>query len=166
MVFTNQKNGVRGEVVGLHATTDPEANPVRAIIRRILHLRQHNAPPETPLCTYFDPAPRMLSSSAITKTLRSATIALPQYHVLPERVSARSLRASGAMALLNRNVASEKIALLARWKSAAMLRYLHTQARPLTHNFSNYMLEGGNYDLIPAQPLFAQLPQDSDDELE
>jgi hypothetical protein len=68
------------------------------------------------------------------------------------------------MALLNRNVAPEKIALLARWRSVAMLRYLHTQARPLTHNFSTYMLEGGDYDLIPAQPLLAQLPPDSDDE--
>jgi hypothetical protein len=164
MVFTNQKNGVRGEVVGLHATSDPEANPVRAAVRRILHLRQHNAPPPTPLCTYFDPNPQMVSPATITATLRAAAHALPQYHVLPERVSARSLRASGAMALLNCNVAPEKIALLARWRSVAMLRYLHTQARPLTQNFSTYMLEGGNYDLIPAQPLLAQLPPDSDDE--
>jgi hypothetical protein len=71
-------------------------------------------------------------------------------------VSARSLRASGAMALLNSGVDTDIIRLIGLWRSDEMLCYLHVQAEPLMRGYSSLMLAGGNYTLHPnsAVPLY------------
>ncbi len=78
-------------------------------------------------------------------------------------VSARSLGAAGAMALLCAHVDTNSIQLLGRWRSNEMLRYLHVQAQPLMQNFSRLMLQGGNYTLLPNNavpvPFVPQHPQ-------
>jgi hypothetical protein len=53
LTFTTQKNAVRGKVIGLGLSGDPFICPVQSIASRVRHLRQHNAPPATPLCTYY-----------------------------------------------------------------------------------------------------------------
>jgi hypothetical protein len=45
LIFTNQKNAIRGEKIGHARTGHPASCPVLALSRRILHLCQHNAPP-------------------------------------------------------------------------------------------------------------------------
>ena len=64
-------------------------------------------------------------------------------------VSARSLRGTGAMALLCSSVDNDIISLIGRWKSDEMLRYLHVQAEPITRKFSKPMIIHGNYNLLP-----------------
>jgi hypothetical protein len=64
-------------------------------------------------------------------------------------IEARSLRSGGAMALLCGNVDTDKIYLLDRWKSDAMLRYLHVQTLPLSYRFSERMIAHGNFTLYP-----------------
>ena len=54
------------------------------------------------------------------------------------------------MALLLGGVNYNKIKLLGRWRSDAMMVYLHTSARPLMKNFANVMVENGDYAQIPA----------------
>ena len=56
---------------------------------------------------------------------------------LPADVSARSLRAAGAMALLCADVDSDRIRLLGRWQSDQMFRYLHVQAGHAAFLFPN-----------------------------
>ena len=51
--FTTQKNGVRGEVIGLGRSGSQTLCPVYVLIERIIHLRTHNAPPATPLSSYY-----------------------------------------------------------------------------------------------------------------
>lgn len=80
---------------------------------------------------------------------RQAASELPQYNLLPTDVSARSLRASGAMALLCKQVDTDLIRLLGRWRSD---RYLHLQAQPIMHGFAEKMLQGGDYSLLPSAP--------------
>jgi hypothetical protein len=47
MVFTNQKNGVQEEVMGLHATTNPEACPMQAAVQHnTLPMHLHHVPPK------------------------------------------------------------------------------------------------------------------------
>ena len=151
--FTTQKNAVRGEVVGHGATPDPKACPVAAAKRRLLHLLEHEAPPETTLCSYFYKNRwHEVKSSDITKLLRQAAAELPQYNLRPSDISARSLRAAGAMALLCDMVDSDRIRLLGRWRSDEMLRYLHLQARPVMQDFATRMLSGGDYSLLPSAP--------------
>jgi len=45
--FTTQKNGVRGELVGLGLSGHPTYCPVKALLRHVSHLKTYNAPPTT-----------------------------------------------------------------------------------------------------------------------
>ena len=153
LTFTDQKNGVRGKVIGHACSGNLQLCPVRSIVRRITHLRRHDAPPATPLAQVFSQGSwYKIKPSDITAALRSAVTFLgPELGFLPSDVSARCLRAAGATALLNSKVDGDLIKLLGRWHSDAMLRYLHLQAAPLMKNFSSMMLSGGTYALIPNQ---------------
>jgi hypothetical protein len=160
LTFTTQKSGVRGEVVNHGRSGSASCCPTRAIARRILHLRLHGATPDTPLATYFTPAStgaaavhgHPVTAAKITDLLRTCTRAIgPTLGLLPKDISARSLRAGGAMALLCANVDSDMIRLLGRWHSDVMLRYLHIQAQPIMKQYASKMLTGGNYVLQPGQ---------------
>jgi hypothetical protein len=151
--FTTQKNSVRGEVIGLGRSGDPHFCPVRAAARRVLHLRTHGAAPTQPLASYFDPQTlrlRRITPAVLTDLLRTSVAILgPIYGFVPSDISARSLRAAGAMALLCAKVDTDRIRLLGRWRSDEMFRYLHVQAEPIMRNFSSQMLAGGDYTLLP-----------------
>jgi len=75
-----------------------------------------------------------------------------QHGLQPSDVTARSLRTSGAMALLCANVDTDRIRLIGRWRSDEMFRYLHTQAAPLTKDIALRMLTHGSFVLIPNTP--------------
>ena len=62
------------------------------------------------------------------------------------------------MALLCHGTDDSLIRLLGRWRSDAMLRYLHLTAQPLMRKFSTQMLQGGDYTLIPSDSM-SELPQ-------
>ena len=56
------------------------------------------------------------------------------------------------MALLCHSVDTNIIQLMGRWRSDEMLTYLHLQAQPIMRQFSQFMLQGGDYTLLPANP--------------
>jgi hypothetical protein len=148
--FTTQKNGVRGEVIGLGMSGNPAFCPVRAAIRRVQHLRLHNASPTTPLYAYFSRSWNALTTTVLTQELRrSVTIVGTAVGLQPDDISIRSLRASGAMALLCANIDPDRIRLLGRWRSDEMLRYLHVQAYPVVAHLATAMLQHGHFQLIP-----------------
>jgi hypothetical protein len=148
--FTTQKNGVRGEVIGLGSTPEYFC-PVKALQRRVLHLRTHSAPPTTPIASYYLSGRwHRISPTQITDALR-ATVAScdsAQLGFLHSDVSARSLRAAGAMALLCAEVDTDIIRLIGRWRSDEMLRYLHVQAEPVMRGFAPRMLQA-EFTLLP-----------------
>ena len=148
--FTTQKNGVKGEVIGL-GNTPSFFCPVKALQRRVHHLRSNNAPLSTPIASYFlgDQWLRV-NPSQITDALRAtvATCDSSQLGFLPSDVSARSLRAAGAMALLCAQVDTDVIRLIGRWRSDEMLRYLHVQAEPVMRGFAPRMLNA-EFTLLP-----------------
>lgn len=156
LTFSTQKNGTRGEVIGHGRSTHSSACPVRAVARRLCYLRTFNAPAHTYLCA-VGPKLEPISSAHITTLLRRACASpLNTSGISPGQITAKSLRASGAMALMNEGVNHDMIQLIGRWKSDASLRYMHVQAHDLMSNFSNLMLNGGDYNLIPStstQPL-------------
>ena len=102
LTFTSQKNGVRGEVIGLARSGSPLVCPVHALVNRILHLRKHDAPPSSPLADfYINHKVHKMLPSHITAALRQGARSVgPSLGFLPQDVSARSLRAGGAMSLL------------------------------------------------------------------
>ena len=153
LTFITQKNGVRGEVIGLGRSGCPSLCPVTSLIRRIVHLRLHNAPVTSPVARVYTDKWENVTPSNITMTLRQAVTFLSPATLgfLPSDVSARCLRAAGANALLCADVDTDVIRLLGRWRSDEMLRYLHLQAAPIMENFSRDMLRGGSFTLIPNQ---------------
>ena len=154
--FTTQKNSVCGKVIGLGRSGDPHFCPITATAHRILHLHGAAALPSQPLALYWHHPTNTLhriTPTDLTQLLRLAVQLLgPAHGFLPNHISARSLRAAGAMALLCANILdSDCIRLLGRWRSDEMLRYLHVQAEPIMHHFSSRMLAGGNFTLLPNQ---------------
>jgi hypothetical protein len=54
LIFSDQKNSNQGEKVG-HATSgDNIFFPVRALVRRLIHLRRNQAPPHTAILCYHE----------------------------------------------------------------------------------------------------------------
>jgi hypothetical protein len=153
LTFTTQKNGVRGEVIGLGRSGDPEFCPVLCLVRRILRLRHSNAPAETPLATYVSNQKwQPIKPADITVTLRLAAAVLgPTYGFLPKDISARLMRAAGATALLCAQVDTDIIRLIGRWRPDEMLRYLHVQAEPVMRHFAQQMLNHGSFTMHPGQ---------------
>ena len=156
LTFTTQKNGVRGEVITHGCSGHPWACPVKAVARRLLYHRANNAPADTALCTYYRTdtgAPRLVRSRDITLALRAmiSKMIADNWHldIRPDDVDARSLRAGGATALLCGGVDDNVIQLIGRWKSDAMIRYLHVAAHPVMHTFAAKMFANGNYSFRP-----------------
>lgn len=149
--FTTQKNGVRGEIVGLGRSGHPTLCPVQAMIARVIHLRLHHAPQTTPIyATYTFRGWINISTSTLTQSLRVALSAIQhEVGITPADISVRSLRASGAMALLCAEVDTDKIRLLGRWRSDEMLRYLHVQAFPIVAPLAAQMVRHGFYSFFP-----------------
>ena len=121
-------------------------------MRRVLHLREHGAPPHTPLAMYYnhDTSLASVTSANITMALRNGARHVgPVLGFNPGDVSARSLRAGGAMSLMYSGVDSDVIQLMGRWRSDEMMKYLHIQAAPVMRNFAKRMYNAGSFSLIP-----------------
>jgi hypothetical protein len=154
--FTTQKNGERNESITHSDTGDPLLSPVQAVRRRVQHLRLHHASPLTPLFTVFLPAGRRskVTCNHLTLALRSSCSLIgASLGLTPSDISARALRAGGAMALLRANVDPTVVQIMGRWKSDAMIRYLHRSTLD-TSDLSARMLTGGNFVI----PQHQQLP--------
>jgi hypothetical protein len=136
LTFTTQKNGVRGETIGHGRSGHPTLCPVAALVRRLLHLRNHGATPATPLNAYRShpsDAWQYVRPADVTDLLRRAVRLLPPSltDFSAADISARSTRAGGAMAMLCGGIDSDRIRLIGRWRSDEMYRYLHVQAQPV-----------------------------------
>jgi hypothetical protein len=123
------------------------------LVRRLLHLRQHNASLDTPLHAFYHGGARhgAVTPALVTAHLRvAAAILAPTLGFPPADVSARALRSGGAMALLCAGVTPDVIRLVGRWRSDAIFRYLHLQALPIMNDLAPRMLTGGDYTLLPS----------------
>jgi hypothetical protein len=151
--FTTQKNGQKGEVITHGRSNDQWTCPVKALVRRIQHLLRHNQPPTTPLGTYIDANHnvRTVNPSDITQALRKGLVSMgpDTFDINPGDISARSLRAGGATALLCANIDHDTIQLLGRWKSDAMIRYLHISANPAIQRYAHLMFVHGAASFRP-----------------
>ena len=149
--FTDQKNSNRGEKVTQCHSGHPVASVTRALAHQIIHLRNNGAAPETPLCAYMHGDNwYLVTPPMLTNLLRQAAARVGgEFGIRPEDISARSLRASGAMAMLCAGIDPVKTQLMGRWRSDAMLLYLHVQSPTLVRDFARRMLDAGNFSLLP-----------------
>jgi hypothetical protein len=159
--FTNKKNGVRGEIIGLGRSQHPAFCPVLATISRVMHLRTHHAALSTPLyMVHSNSQWTPITTTTLTSALRQAVMVLgPTFGITHSDISVRSLRSSGAMALLCADIDTDRIRLLGRWRSDEMLRYLHVQAFPLVQHLAPLMLQHGAFSFLPSTPAPILSPQ-------
>ena len=109
----------------------------------------------TPLCAFKEGGHWFaVTAGMITDLLRQAVLECPASGLEPADVSARSLRASGAMAMLCDGIDHDTTKLHGRWRSDELLTYLHTQAEPLYRDLSARMLRGGDYSFVPGTPAY------------
>ena len=159
--FTTQKNQRKGDVIAHGRSRHHLCCPVRAAV---CVLQQHrkwfrdSAVPyddKCPLASYYYRSRRVLLRSCdVTSQLRfAARQSVSVTGIDPSSISARSLRAGGAMALLCGNVDSDTIMLVGRWHSDAMMRYLHQEAQPIMKHLAATMLDCGNYGFLPTHML-------------
>lgn len=150
--FTTQKNAVKGEVITNGRTGDLLTCPVRATIRRLSYHKQQRLPATAPLGTYIENNKQhTVSNTQIKTALRTALAHLgpSKFNIQPADIDARSLRAGGATALLTANIDINTIQLIGRWKSDAMLRYLHISANPNVHRHARTVFEQGQITFHP-----------------
>lgn len=135
--FTEQKNGISGEVIYTPRASTPDTCPVECALRRLRHLQHNGARPTTPLFVFYHTGlPLRLSSRILTATLRvHADIRAPHAHI-----SAAGIRATAATALLSGRVPIHLIKLLGRWRSDEVFRYFHTHAQT-TRDLSPTLLQ-------------------------
>jgi hypothetical protein len=154
LTFTTQKNGVRGEFIGLSCSGNLQLCPVLSTIRRILHLLRHNAAATTPLASYYTQGCwRKVSPSDITAALRVAVVILgPAWDSSLLIFRLAPCEPLGLwLYCLCAQVDSDVIRLLGRWRFDEMLCYLHIQAEPVMRDFASHMLTHGNFVLTPNQ---------------
>ena len=153
LTYTNQKNCVPGEVIGLGRSGHSYACGTLALARRIKYLRSHNAPPTTPLCAYrHADSWCVITNSHMTNVLRAAAyVRAPDLGIDPADVVVKAFRATGAMAMLCGGVDTLISRIRGRWLSDAMHRYLTAQAQPLIADVASRMLTGGNFTIVPGQ---------------
>ena len=153
--FTDQKNAVKGEKIGHLANYDNHLCPVAALRHIVTPLIEHNAPPTHPLHTVYDVHGKgpTVTPHLITALLRTAAAIVEHITGIPPvKISSYSLRAGGATALLVSGRDPYIIQLVDRWKSDAMIRYLHVQAMNLTSTHSRDMLLSGKYTFRARAP--------------
>jgi integrase len=140
LYLDNQKNGQRGST--MHHTARPGAFcPVKALANRV-HYLYTLVPLDDALPISLAAPGQHVSSSHITLAVRESVVlaGLLNSGYNPTRVSAHSLRASGAMALRLNNVGEDLIKKLGRWSSSTWLTYIHAQISSLTAGLSERMV--------------------------
>ena len=159
LTFTTQKNGDKGTELAHGLSGHPWCCPVRSAARQLLQHRAHFQRRDlqyngsVKLATYYTQQHTRLAIRAtqVTTTLRwHAGLLRATTGIDPKNISARSLRAGGAMALFTGGCDSNQIKLVARWHSDSMMLYLHQTALPVHQRLARLMFNNGRYDFLPS----------------
>jgi hypothetical protein len=140
LYLDNQKNGQRGSTMH-HTALNGSFCPVKALANRTYYLYSL-APLDDSVPISLAAPGTHVSSAHITLAVRESVIlaGLLNSGYNPTRVSAHSLRASGAMALRLNDVGEDLIKKLGRWSSSTWLTYIHAQISSLTAGLSERMV--------------------------
>ena len=118
----NQKNGWKGVCVYHKANGDLINCPVRALGRRVRHIRRGDNQGKTFLSAYFVAKQRFdVTAENVSQALKGAARALcyPSKKGIPiERINTHSLRSGGANALALSGYTDTQIQKMGRWRGA------------------------------------------------
>ena len=138
LTIDNQKNGQRGSTMHHYARVD-DFCPVKALARIVSQLLSLTPEPNAPISLFA--VGQHIISADVTASLRQAAARTglfnQGYH--SKRISAHSLRASGAMALKLGGASDSTIKKAGRWSSDTWLTYIHSQIGALSSGLSERM---------------------------
>jgi hypothetical protein len=114
--FTTQKNGTRDDKTVQGLSDNSKCCPVKATTRRIKYHRAKNSKQTVPIASYYRAHRRTeIKAKDITDTLRHAmTMNYHRTGIHATEVSARSLRAGGAMAMMCSKIYMNNIRMVGR----------------------------------------------------
>ncbi len=145
MRISNQKNGHAGACVHHEAIGgDTFACPVRALGRRVVHIRSHTKSGEAFLCAFWDEiGVGSVTKSQIRFTIKYAARALgyPERGIEIDRINTHLLRSGGACALKLAGYTDVEIRKMGRWvpNSNAFLEYIQQQLSTFSQGMSRNM---------------------------
>ena len=164
----NQKNGWKGVCIHQEANGDTLTCPVRALARRIHHIRQHTTNQRTPISAYFENNTHyQVTDKEIRQSLKEAASMLeyPELKGIPiERIDTHSLRSGGANALALSGYSDREIQKMGRWRSATFKEYIREglacfsqgMTRQMKRKFGFVNIAGGTYHDITNEIITTQ----------
>ena len=154
--ISNQKNGVRAQTIHQEAIFTRYC-PIRAIIRRVKHIRAHTTNLDTMLGSYFLPGKgqKSITSYSMTEAVRKAAqnLHLDRQGLTRANLASHSLRAGGAMALHISKVSDNIIKKMGRWSSDTFLMYIHEQISIFAKGLSKQMSHIVQFHNIAYRPI-------------
>ena len=124
----NQKNGWKAACIHQETNGEEMMCPVRALARRVIHLRKGGASNKTLICTVFDEGEeKYVCAAHITQALKAAAFALqyPSTRGIPiEGIDTHSLRSGGANALALSGYSDTQIQKMGRWRGKTFKEYI------------------------------------------
>ncbi len=139
----NQKNGWKGVCVYHQANGDLVHCPVRALGRRVRHMRAGGAQRTTFLLTYWVGNKKYnVTAENISQALEGAARALsyPTAKGIPiQRINTHSLRSGGANALALSGYTDTQIQKMGRWRGATFKEYIREELAVYAENMSRDM---------------------------
>jgi len=139
----NQKNGWKGVCVYHEANGDLINCPVRALGRRVRHIRRGDKHGKTFLSAYFVNEQRFdVTAENVSQALKGAARALcyPTEKGIPiERINTHSLRSGGANALALSGYTDTQIQKMGRWRGATFKEYIREELAVYSENMSRDM---------------------------
>jgi hypothetical protein len=146
----NQKNGWKGVCVYQETNGDTYLCPVRAVARRFLHLRSHNASNKEVLSTYWNKhnIPHAVTAEHMSCAIKLAATMLqyPTKKGIPiDRINTHSFCSGGANALALSGYSDTQIQKMGRWRGATFKEYIHEQLACFSSGMSKSMKQSFHF---------------------
>lgn len=162
----NQKNGWKGVCIYQEGNGQALLCPVRALGRRICHLRRHGARPKTFLSAYFAAGTQgNVTAEHVSAAVKIAATALsyPGTKGIPiQRINTHSLRSGGANALALAGYSDTQIQKMGRWRGATFKEYIREELACYSQGMSRSMQRQFGFVNI-AGNAFHEIPMDDVD---
>ena len=139
----NQKNGWKGVCIHQERNGDDITCPVRALARRVIHIRNNTTNWRTTISAIFNKSVRHdVTDKDIRSSIKYAAEMLqyPELKGIPvERVDTHSLRSGGANALSLSGYSDREIQKMGRWRSATFKEYIREELACFSKGMSKNM---------------------------
>mmetsp|Transcript_36829 Transcript_36829/g.82805 ORF Transcript_36829/g.82805 Transcript_36829/m.82805 type:complete len:416 (-) Transcript_36829:347-1594(-) len=146
--LTNQKNGWKGVCINHHVNGESYYCPVKALARRVLHIRAHSDDVSLGLHTFFNNKSEFnITDADIRAALKFAAKQLnyPERGIPIDRIDTHSLRCGGANALSLAGYSDRAIMKMGRWQSKTFLEYISSQLSEFSQGMSVSMSKVLNF---------------------